>query len=175
VFEVRNSGDAAVYRQTKTLPNNFTLVLPNGDSAVVNCTSKFQQRFAGPGNVRSCSVPLVNGGFSFDASACSDLGTLPPLISAELYDPSSGSFSPTGSMSEARGAHTATLLSSGKVLVVGGGNTGGGRPPFAGGGSATAEVYDPATETFTPTANMSTARIGQTVSSWVARARPEGN
>jgi hypothetical protein len=38
----------------------FTLVLPNGDSAVVNCTSKFQERFAGPGNVRSCRVPLVD-------------------------------------------------------------------------------------------------------------------
>lgn len=38
----------------------LTLVLPNGDSAVVNCTSKFQERFAGPGNVRSCRVPLVD-------------------------------------------------------------------------------------------------------------------
>jgi len=38
----------------------LTLVLPNGDSAVVNCTSKFHERFAGPGNVRSCRVPLVN-------------------------------------------------------------------------------------------------------------------
>jgi hypothetical protein len=38
----------------------LTLVLPNGDSAVVNCTSKFQERFAGPGNVRSCHVPLVD-------------------------------------------------------------------------------------------------------------------
>jgi hypothetical protein len=38
----------------------FTLELPNGDRAVVNCTSKFQERFAGPGNVRSCRVPLVD-------------------------------------------------------------------------------------------------------------------
>ena len=38
----------------------LTLVLPNGDSAVINCTSKFQERFAGPGNVRSCRVPLVD-------------------------------------------------------------------------------------------------------------------
>jgi hypothetical protein len=33
---------------------SFTLQLPSGDTAVVNCTSKFQERFAGPGNVRSC-------------------------------------------------------------------------------------------------------------------------
>ena len=38
----------------------LTLELPNGDIAVVNCTSKFQERFAGPGNVRSCRVPLVD-------------------------------------------------------------------------------------------------------------------
>ncbi|HSY92393.1 MAG TPA: hypothetical protein VK812_13535 [Candidatus Binatus sp.] len=38
----------------------LTLVLPNGDKAVVNCTSKFQERMAGPGNVRSCRVPLVD-------------------------------------------------------------------------------------------------------------------
>ena len=38
----------------------FTLLLPDGDSTVVNCTSKFQERFAGPGNVRSCHVPLVD-------------------------------------------------------------------------------------------------------------------
>jgi hypothetical protein len=38
----------------------LTLVLANGDSAVVNCSSKFQERMAGPGNVRSCRVPLVD-------------------------------------------------------------------------------------------------------------------
>jgi hypothetical protein len=38
----------------------FTLQLPNGDQAVVNCTSKFHERFSGPGNVRSCRVPLVD-------------------------------------------------------------------------------------------------------------------
>lgn len=38
----------------------LTLQLPDGDSAVVNCASKFQERFAGPGNVRSCRVPLVD-------------------------------------------------------------------------------------------------------------------
>ena len=38
----------------------LTLQLPDGRVAVVNCRSKFQERFAGPGNVRSCRVPLVD-------------------------------------------------------------------------------------------------------------------
>lgn len=37
----------------------LTIQFPDGRTAVVNCTSKFQERFAGPGNVRSCRVPLV--------------------------------------------------------------------------------------------------------------------
>ena len=125
-------------------------------------SSMTDRRYAQTSTLLQNGKVLITGGFSFDKSACFNAGTSPPLISAELYDPSSGSFAPTGSMSEARGLHTATLLSTGKVLIVGGGNGGGGRPPFAGDGSATAEVYDPATGTFTPTASMSTARIGHT-------------
>jgi hypothetical protein len=39
----------------------FSLQLPDGRVAVVNCESKFAERFAGPqGNRRSCRMPLVN-------------------------------------------------------------------------------------------------------------------
>jgi hypothetical protein len=39
----------------------FTLQLPDGRAAVVNCESKFKERMAGPrGNHRSCRVPLVD-------------------------------------------------------------------------------------------------------------------
>ena len=42
---------------------------------------------------------------------------------AELYDPASGLFAPTGGMQAARTGHTLTTLgNSGKVLVVGGDN-----------------------------------------------------
>jgi hypothetical protein len=40
--------------------------------------------------------------------------------STEIWDPTTTSFGPAGSLAEARRSHTATLLSDGNVLVVGG-------------------------------------------------------
>ncbi len=78
------------------------------------------------------------------------------LASAELYDPSTGRFSPAGSMITPRCGHTATLLGNGKVLIAGGFIANGG--PMDELGAATAELYDPATGTFTPTGRMITPR-----------------
>ena len=54
-------------------------------------------------------------------------------------------FMPTGSMTVARTAHTATLLLDGRVLI-------------AGGGVASAELYDPTSHTFTATGSMTLAQ-----------------
>jgi N-acetylneuraminic acid mutarotase len=77
-----------------------------------------------------------------------------PLASAELYDPATGEWHATGALSTGRTSHTATLLASGKVLVLGGFE----RFERGGAPSASAELYDPATGTWTPAAPMLVAR-----------------
>ena len=84
-----------------------------------------------------------------------------PLTSAELYDPGTGTFTATGSLTTARYYHTATLLNNGKVLIAGG--TDG---TLAGSGQLTGlssvELYDPATGLFTPASNLLVSRQGHT-------------
>jgi hypothetical protein len=54
------NGNAAIAQNLNLRGATLTIQFPDGRTAVVNCTSKFQERFAGPGNVRSCRVPLVD-------------------------------------------------------------------------------------------------------------------
>lgn len=69
---------------------------------------------------------------------------------AELYDPATARFVSTGSMRSPRSLHTATALRDGRVLIVGGRD----RFTFPTQTIAIAEIYDPATGTFTEAATM---------------------
>jgi hypothetical protein len=82
--------------------------------------------------------------------------------SAELFDPSHGSFAATGSPFVARESHTATLLLNGKVLITGG-NEFNGYPTWLT-PTATAELYDPVTGAFAKTGNMTVGRTQHTAS-----------
>jgi len=76
------------------------------------------------------------------------------LATAELYNPASGTFSyTTRTLKAARAYHTATLLSSGLVLIAGGfdGNV-------ASDYLASAKLYNPTTGTFTLVGSMKIAR-----------------
>lgn len=78
---------------------------------------------------------------------------------AELFDPATGTWSATGSMSVARELATATLLPNGKVLVAGGYT----RVLFSDVVElASAEVYDPATGTWSAVDPMHTTRAQHT-------------
>jgi hypothetical protein len=106
------------------------------------------------------TATLLNDGRVLIAGGDSSYGALGPNTeaSAELYDPATGTFSPTGSMTTPRDGHTATLLPNGKVLIAGGGPRLGG----VGYSVASAEIYDPATGSFTATGAMIVERTAHT-------------
>jgi hypothetical protein len=103
-------------------------------------------RFIHAGSFLNDNRFLVTGG-----------GTPPfffPVNTAEILDPETRLFSLSGgTMSDPRWSHTQTTLIDGKVLVAGGRNF---QSPAIPGARVldSADIYDPGTDTFTPTGNM---------------------
>jgi Galactose oxidase, central domain len=167
--EIVGDDGAGIYGHTATLLQNGKVLLAggfvnsvwdySGISGSYNVATLYDSAtgvFSGTGNMTAnrgdhTATLLANGKVLIAGGADQDpTGT--GLASADLYDPSTGTFTQTGSMAAGRFLHTATLLQNGKVLIVGGALTSTSAPV------ATAEVYDPATGTFTMTGAMATAR-----------------
>ncbi len=96
--------------------------------------------------LRDGNVLVTGGGADSDGPGST-------IMSAEIFDATTLKFRPTGSMHHARIAHTATLLSDGRVLIAGG------RGSEV---NASAEIYDPKRGTFQETGRMTTARYKHT-------------
>lgn len=99
---------------------------------------------------------LIVGGCSSNSNGVQALTT------AELYNPSTGTFTATGKLVIGTMSHTATALSDGTVLITGGVSTRGSYSP-----TATAQIFDIATSTFRsngsiPSQMLQAARQGHT-------------
>jgi len=101
----------------------------------------------------SATQALFAGGFSGGATIKNFSLTLEGnvLSGAEIFDETTGAFSPAGRMATPRMGFTATELNNGKVLVVGGLDN-------LGNVLDTAELYDPAAHKFTAVANAMSDR-----------------
>lgn len=101
-------------------------------------------------------LPLSGGRVLIAGGSPDPLPASTGLSTAEIFDPTTGTFSATGGLTVARMAHTATLLANGKVLLAGGRSSG------PAGFQNTAELYDPNGGTFTSTGNLTTVRDSHT-------------
>jgi hypothetical protein len=103
------------------------------------------------------TATLLKNGEVLVTGGSSDEDLARTLDTAELYNPSTGTWTATGSMTVARHNHSAVLLEDGEVLVAGGDTP---PPPGSLTGPPTnaAELYNPSTGTFTATGSLNYAR-----------------
>ena len=80
-------------------------------------------------------------------------GALPATVSSELYSPATNTWTATGNLNQGRRDHGTVLLSDGRALSMGGSTTGDVSTV-----TKAAEIYNPATGTWSTTTNMITAR-----------------
>jgi hypothetical protein len=140
------------YFHTATLLPNGTVLVTGGYESVASAElydpatgtwsttgSMTTPRWAHTATLLPNGTVLVAGGGTSSAN----------LASAEIYDPATGTWTATGSMAGAHIYHTATLLPNGTVLVAGGSGRAGGP-----GVSDSAEIYNPASGTWSVTGSM---------------------
>ncbi len=113
--------------------------------------SMHDKRFAHTATLLSDGTVLVAGGMQDNEEFAG------VICSAEIYDPSSGIWERTGDMKTRRSHHTATLLPDGRVLVAGGRKAGDYNETLR-----SAELYDPATRTWSDAGALEQHRLEHT-------------
>ncbi|MEU7727883.1 DUF6603 domain-containing protein [Streptomyces sp. NPDC040724] len=104
-------------------------------------------------------VPLPGGRLLVVGGALATGGGNVPLAYCERYDPDTDAWTPAASLRTPRTGHQATVLADGRILVTGGDPVllpGTGR--ISGRSPASAEIYDPVADTWTPAADMPAGR-----------------
>jgi N-acetylneuraminic acid mutarotase len=144
-----NLNAAREYHTATLLPNGKVLVTGAYDGLSVLNSAELYDPATGTwsytgnlntGRYRHTATLLPNGSVIVAAGSwCDFIFGCFPLIGADLYDPTTGTWSGTASLNTARAfGHTATLLLNGKVLVAGGGDGDSNNNALN-----TAELYDP--------------------------------
>jgi len=153
----------ARFSHTATLLPNGTVLIAGGQTAPLQPSTNPFTNSAEIYNPATGSPALLANGLSFAraghtatllgdgtvliAGGSSQAGSGPifQVLPAEIYNPTTQTFTVVGSLNIGRLAHTATLLANGQVLI-------------ASGLDNTAELYDPVKQTFSFTGNLNTAR-----------------
>jgi hypothetical protein len=149
----KRTGNLAASRLLHTstpLQNGRVLVLGGYNSTAElydPATGTWSRTGDAPANFRGATATLLSSGKVLVT------GSNDQAITAALYDPASGTWSTAAAMSTPRYYHTATLLADGRVLV-----TGGTSGEYGGTTLSSAELYDPATGTWTAVGALPEAR-----------------
>jgi hypothetical protein len=142
--------------QTATLLQNGKVLVAGGETASAELFDPSTETFKATGSMTLSraghTATRLADGRVLVAGGATDVtpGTWPIAgnadASAEIYDPSTGVFTPAGSMTEPRVGHRATLLADGKVLITG--------------ADYTADLFDPATGLFSAVGQTATGSKG---------------
>jgi N-acetylneuraminic acid mutarotase len=158
--------------QTATLLPNGKVLVVGGISYPSNALTNTTELYDPATNNWSAGPPLTLGVREAHSAVLLNTGKVLVVAglqsypdctyrnSAELYDWTTNTWAATGSLSLNRSSATTTLLSNGKVLLAGGPQN---NCPTPNVGLNQAEVYDPATGTWSITGNLSVSRYANTI------------